>query len=287
MGLWDDFFIVFPSVRKVIIILLKACRQFTNTDKANDNSNFLCKLSKNVFIVERLREGYFIAQAGSCIESAWSWYFLFCLCFELKKRKIMERERILPSELHFFHPGAQPSLQVWNCYFNMTSSHVLHHLHHTPSTHPAKLSVDPTEEAVSGHLRNMCEHAVETFLNAKNNSAVYVHAWRFVIFFSFSKIMSREFIYLLKTKLKIKLFQVKETLQTAFNQRCVILLHIIPRLLLSWGLCTQIQSLAKYLFWCLFSAHARISLMILSMLSRSIQALLKPTHTWIYVKHFH
>lgn len=46
--------------------------------------------------------------------------------------------------------------QVLNCYFNMTTSHVVHHLHHTPSTHPDRLSVDPSCGAVMGHLRNMC-----------------------------------------------------------------------------------------------------------------------------------
>lgn len=56
------------------------------------------------------------------------------------------------------------SFQVLNCYFNMTTSHVLHHLHRTPSTHPARLSVGPRRRALLRHLRNMCAVSF-----AKNN----------------------------------------------------------------------------------------------------------------------
>lgn len=59
--------------------------------------------------------------------------------------------------LHFLSPLNPPAwFQVLNCYFNKTTSHVPHHLHHTPSTHPARLSVDRSCAAVLRHLRNMC-----------------------------------------------------------------------------------------------------------------------------------
>lgn len=165
-----------------------------HSHKLCDNLNFLCKLSENVFFLLFLlsnififkwciKAGYFIAKAGSSnrrrmiLKFPFSFHAGFKRNYESDERNALNRENCtFPSwctTLAWF--------QVLNCYFNMTTSHVLHHLHHTPSTHPARLSVDPSCAAVMGRLRNMCRlggraRNKERNIAKNNSSGIFLHA---------------------------------------------------------------------------------------------------------------
>lgn len=138
--------------------------QTTYSRRTLQQSNFLCKLSENIFPTTS-SAGHFIAEAPGCIGCK------IAHDYETIRREMGERERTSrfvgsESERAGFgctFPSCCTTLgwfQVLNCYFNTTTSHVSHHLHHTPSTHPARLSVDSRRRAFMGHLWNMCRGSV-------------------------------------------------------------------------------------------------------------------------------
>lgn len=121
-------------------------------------------LLSNIFIFEWYESGIFYCSSRELLAKRMILKSPFMPYKRTKPReqrasKKEERPRENRAERIAFFPSWCTTLawfQVLNCYFNMTTSHVLHHLHHTPSTHPARLSVDPSCGAVMGHLRNMC-----------------------------------------------------------------------------------------------------------------------------------
>lgn len=139
---WTSFYITSSSsIGKVIIILLEAYRRPHSHTRIDSHANeFPMQIKRKCFFFRRRilfkwhTRDILLLKPGA-VHSAWSRHFLFC-SINLRETEMCEREKwanctFLPSwctTLAWF--------QVLNCYFNMTTSHVLHHLHHTPSTHP-------------------------------------------------------------------------------------------------------------------------------------------------------
>lgn len=134
--------------------IIKACRR-----PLTQRANFLCKLSEKnccCFAIERLSSaGHLLLKPGVAAKAHDLTKF--------SRRETTERE---DGEKCIF-PSCCTTLawfQVLNCYFNMTTSHVLHHLHRTPSTYPARLSVGPR----CGAVETFAEHVRALGARAQN-----------------------------------------------------------------------------------------------------------------------